>query len=227
VADETRGAGPEDKHNVARFFTANRQISWVLRIIVLVWGVYGYLSMPKSKDPDIPVRVATAVTPWPGTSAGKIEQLVTRVVESTVAQNSNVHGADPTTYGIKSLTLPGVSIVYIQLSESITDTEKEFNNINLRLNQLNSSLPQGAGPIQFNSGFGDTAALTLTVASPKESAVEVSLRARDIRGAIETARAGAGQGRLSPNRSPGPASSVRTCGPTGTPRRATPISATS
>jgi len=197
VSEKTRDAGPEEKHNVARFFTENRQISWVLLVIVLIWGVYGYVAMPKSKDPDIPVRVATAVTPWPGTSAGKIEQLVTRTVESTIAQNSNVHGADPTTYGIKSLTLPGVSIVYIQLSESITDTEKEFNNINLRLNQLNSSLPKGAGPIQFNGGFGDTAALTLTVASPKESEVEVSLRARDIRGAIETVRAGAAQGRLS------------------------------
>lgn len=183
-----------DKHNVARYFTTHRQISWVLLLVVVLWGVYGYITMPKSKDPDIPVRVATAVTPWPGTDAGKIEQLVTRNVENTVVENASIHGSDPTTYGIKSLTLPGVSIVFIQLSEAITDTEKEFNNINLRLNQLNASLPQGAGPIRFNSGFGETAALLLTVASPKESEVEVSLRARDIRAAIDGVRADAGGG---------------------------------
>jgi multidrug efflux pump subunit AcrB len=192
VVQNGSGAGLDDKPNVARYLTENRQITWVLLAIVLLWGVYGYLAMPKQKDPDIPVRAATAITPWPGTDAGKIEQLVTRNVEKTVAGNANVHGADPTSYGIKSLTLPGVSVVFVQLDESVTDTEKEFSDINLRLNQLNASLPKGAGPIQFNSGFGNTAALLLTVASPKESAVEVSLRARDIAAAIEAARTGTG-----------------------------------
>jgi len=194
MSDSTAEENPDDKHlhdkhNVARYFTSHRQISWVLLFVVVLWGVYGYISMPKSKDPDIPVRVATAVTPWPGADAGKIEQLVTRNVENTVVENAAIHGSDPSTYGIKSLTLSGLSIVFIQLSESITDTEKEFNNINLRLNQLSATLPQGAGPIQFNSGFGETAALLLTVASPKESEVEVSLRARDIKAAIDAARA--------------------------------------
>jgi multidrug efflux pump len=58
------------------------------------------------------------------------------------------------------------------------------------LNALNATLPQGAGPIQFNSGFGDTAALLLTVASPKEGEVEISLRARDLTRDIGVARAG-------------------------------------
>ena len=193
-----RDTGPNERHNVARYFTEHRQISWVLLFVVVLWGVYGYREMPKQKDPDIPVRVANVITPWPGTDAGKIEQLVTRNVESTIAENAAVHGADPTTYGIKSLTLPGVSIVLVQLSESVTDTEKEFNNINLRLNQLNANLPKGAGPIQFNSGFGNTAALLLTVASPKENEVEVALRARDIAAAIGAVRSGsAGGGRAS------------------------------
>ena len=45
------------------------------------------------------------------------------------------------------------------------------------MNQLNAQLPRGAGPIQFNSNFGDTAALMLTVASPKVTPTEVALRA--------------------------------------------------
>ncbi len=45
------------------------------------------------------------------------------------------------------------------------------------------------GPIQFNSNFGDTAALMLTVASPKVTPTEVALRAIAIRKAIEQTRA--------------------------------------
>src|SRR4029077_14486601 len=81
------------------------------------------------------------------------------------------------------------SIVQIQLAENVSDPEIQFSDINLKLEAINSSLPQGAGPIQFNSGFGETAALLLTVASPRESEVELSLRARDVSAAIKAARA--------------------------------------
>ncbi len=72
-------------HNTTRFFTENRTIAWILMLGVILWGIYGYLHMPKRKDPDIPERVATAITPWPGMSAKKIEQLVTRQIETTSA----------------------------------------------------------------------------------------------------------------------------------------------
>jgi multidrug efflux pump subunit AcrB len=178
----------QNKHNVARFFTENRHISCILLLAVFLAGFYGYFNIPKLKDPVIPVRVATAVIPWPGVSAEKVEQLVTRPVEQTIAENSAIHKPGASEYGIKSFTLPGLAIIQIQLGSTITDTEKEFNDINLKLDALNKDLPQGAGPIQFNSGFGETAALMLTVASPKESPVELSLRARDIKRAIKEAR---------------------------------------
>jgi multidrug efflux pump subunit AcrB len=178
-------------HNTARFFVENRPISWVMLAAVVAWGVYGYIHMPKRKDPDIPVRQALAVCPWPGVSAEKVEQMVTRKMEEKIAANSYIHPAGAgTDYGIQSLTLDGLAIVYVQLTENVGDTEKQFNDINLKLANIRD-LPDGAGPIQFQSDFGDTAALMLTVASPKVPEVEIALRAHQIRAAIERARAGA------------------------------------
>ncbi|HEX8618245.1 MAG TPA: hypothetical protein VF911_11720, partial [Thermoanaerobaculia bacterium] len=62
----------EKTHNTARVFTEQRHISWVLLVAVVLWGVYGYLNMPKRKDPEVPVRLAVALTPWPGVSAEKV-----------------------------------------------------------------------------------------------------------------------------------------------------------
>ncbi|HAA05477.1 MAG TPA: AcrB/AcrD/AcrF family protein [Syntrophobacteraceae bacterium] len=174
-------------HNTARFFTENRHISWILLVAVLVWGFYGYAKMPKRKDPDIPVRLAVAVCPWPGVSAAKVEQLVTRQIEQKTAENTKVHPPGAYDFGITSTTLDGVAFVYVALSEDVDDIKKEFNDINLKLNSL-TSLPQGAGPIQFMSDFGDTAALMLTVASPKEREVEIELRAKSVKQAIEKVR---------------------------------------
>ena len=168
-------------HNTARFFTEQRQISWVLLIATVLWGVFGYLKMPQRKDPDIPVRVAVATCTWPGASAERIEQLVTRRMEEKIAQNSNVEE-------INSTTRTSVTVITIKLTESAEDTKKEFDDIKLKLDTI-TNLPGGAGPINFIKDFGDTAALMLTVASPRVSEVEVALRARDLRKAIETVRA--------------------------------------
>src|SRR5581483_1350872 len=175
-------------HNTARFFTEHRQVAFVLLIAVALWGWYGYQHMSKRKDPKIPIRVAVASTQWPGATAEEVEQLVSRPVEQTMAQNPFIKAPLPSDFGIRSISFPGLSLVYVQLDDSVTDTKKQFADINLKLNALNDRLPQGAGPIQFNSDFGDTAALMLTVASPPASQVDIALRARSVEDAIRKTR---------------------------------------
>ncbi len=176
-------------HNTARFFTEHRQVAMILLIATFLWGWYGYAHMPKRKDPDIPVRVAAAQCQWPGATAEQVEQLVTRPIEQAAAQNTTIRPPSPSNFGIRSLSFPGLAVVYIQLDDNVKDKQKQFSDINLKLNQLNAMLPRGAGPIQFNSNFGDTAALMLTVASPTVTPTEVALRAISIRKAIEQTRA--------------------------------------
>src|SRR5262250_1061197 len=183
----------EKGSNTARFFVEHRQIAWILLIGTVLWGWYGYNSMPQRKDPDIPVRVAVAITPWPGVQAQQVEQLVTRPIEEKIAENSSIHPGTAADYGIRSVTLPGLSIVYVQLAENVTDTKRQFSDINLKLDALNGQLPQGAGPVQFQTDFGDTAALMLTVASPGLSDVEIAIRARSIQKAVEQARGSVSQ----------------------------------
>src|SRR6185295_5559690 len=172
------------KHNTARFFVETRQVSWVLLILTCVWGVYGYLSMPQRKDPEVQVRTAVALVPWPGASAEKVEQLVVRKVEEQMAANAKVTK-------IESISRTGIAVVYLELDENLKETGKELDDIKLKLDSIND-LPSGAGPINFIKDFGDTAALMLTVASPRVSGVEIELRAKSIESAIAEARSKTG-----------------------------------
>ena len=182
------GGREKNSYNPARFFTVNRQIAWVALVVTLAWGLFGYMNMPKRKDPDIPVRIALAITPWPGISADKVEQLVTRKVEQAVTGNSKVDR-------VESTTQDNISVVQVRLLDSIANTQQEFQDIGQRLNQV-SDLPQGAGPITWISDFGDTAALMLTVASPTVPELEVNLRARGVQEAIVKDRHGDINGRV-------------------------------
>jgi multidrug efflux pump subunit AcrB len=183
----------ENTHNLARFFTENRHISWVLLVAVFLWGFYGYSNMPKRKDPNIPISIASVVTPWPGKTAVEVEQLITSPIEQAIVGNTTIRPLSAKDWGLKSISLPGVSIVQVRLADTVSNEDKlkQFNDINLKINQISDNLPPGSGPIQFNSGFSDTAALVLELVSPRENEVELSLRARDISGAILQLRAAA------------------------------------
>jgi multidrug efflux pump subunit AcrB len=183
----------ENTHNLARFFTENRHISWVLLVAVFLWGFYGYSNMPKRKDPNIPISIASVVTPWPGKTAVEVEQLITYPIEQAIVGNTTIRPLSAKDWGLKSISLPGVSIVQVRLADTVSNEDKlkNFNDINLNINHISDNLPPGSGPIQFNSGFSDTAALVLELVSPRENEVELSLRARDISGAILQLRAAA------------------------------------
>src|SRR6516225_6766334 len=166
--DHEAAGGP----NVARYFVEHRHVSWVLLVGVLAGGVCAYRAMPKRKDPDIVIRQVAVVTPWPGQSAERVEQLVTRKIEEKIAQNIKVSE-------IKSTSRAGLSVVYAEVDERVPDTAKEFDDIKIKLDSL-SDLPDGAGPIQYIKEFGETSALMLTVASPATDGAQLDLLAGEI-----------------------------------------------
>jgi len=166
--------------NTARFFTENRHVAWMLLVATLGWGVFSFVQMPKRKDPLIIVRRAVAICPWPGAGAEKIEQLVTRKLEERIAQNPRVERIESTSRG-------SVALIYFSLDERVADTGKEFDDIRLKLDSIRD-LPGGAGPIELLKDFGDTAALMLTVASPKASQGDIVAQARAVQRAIVDAR---------------------------------------
>src|ERR1035441_9043468 len=196
----------EHVHNTARFFVEHRQIAWASLVAVIAWGAYGFFAMPQRKDPEIPVRVAVAACQWPGATAQQVEQLVTKPIEQAIAQNKTIHPPGPDNWGIRSISLPGLAFVYVQLSESTKDSREQFSDINLKLQALTGRLPLGAGPVQFQSDFGDTTALMLTIASPPVDDLEIQLRARSVAEAIRQVRA-------APGRSALPAVSIVYCFP--------------
>src|SRR4029453_313218 len=192
-----------ETRNFSRYCIENPHISWVLLLGTVVWGIYGYTHMPQRRDPEIPIKQAMVLTPWPGASAEKVEDLVTRTVERTIASNSNVATIESTSRG-------NVSVVIIGLSDNLKETGQVLDDIGGRLAAIHD-LPDGAGPINYVRDFGDTPTLMLTVprpkphapqvlpaASPKADAAEIAVRSQAIRKAIEDVRKEPARGRMTP-----------------------------
>ena len=169
--------------NMSRLFVTRRPIAWTAMVSVLVWGVYAYMMMPQRQDPIIPVVTGVILTPYPGAEAEKVEQEVTRKVERKVAEN-------PAVDHVKSISRPGLSIVYVELFETERHAELVWQDIRGKLGEI-KDLPVAAGrPTQslLNKDFGDSVAVMLTISSPPVTDREIQLRARNIREAIEAHR---------------------------------------
>ena len=86
-SDEDRIA---NDRNTARFCVENRQITLVLMVGIILWGAFGYYQMPKRKDPKFGAVRAAVICPWPGVSADKVEELVTKKIEAKIAGNVKI-----------------------------------------------------------------------------------------------------------------------------------------
>src|ERR1051325_2371812 len=85
------GADPAlQEQNTARLCVEPPHLAWLPLIGTVIWGIYGYTHMPQRKDPDIPIKAALVVTPWPGASAQKVEELVTKPIEKIIASNNKI-----------------------------------------------------------------------------------------------------------------------------------------
>jgi multidrug efflux pump subunit AcrB len=169
--------------NISQFFVVKRPIAWTAMVALLAWGAYAYVHMPQRQDPIIPVVTGVILTPYPGAEAEKVEQEVTRKIERKVAEN-------PAVEHVKSISRPGISIVYVELFETERNAELVWQDIRGKLGEI-PDLPQAAGrPTQsfLNKDFGDSVAVMLTISSPPVSDLEISLRAKSIREAIQEHR---------------------------------------
>lgn len=166
--------------NAARYFVESPQVAWVALVFTLLWGLYACFKIPKASDPVVELRVAVASCSWPGTSAEKLELLVTRKLEQKISENQRVEK-------IESTSRTGSSFVYVTLRDDVPDRAREWDDIQARLDSIRD-LPEGAGPIRFQKDYSDTAAMLLTVASPRASEPELELRAASIAAAIERVR---------------------------------------
>ncbi len=108
-----------------------------LTLIALVAGLWALRNAPLDVFPDFVPSTVDIQTEAPGFTAQQVEQLVTRPIENAV------NGATGLAT-IRSESIPGLSVINIQFSDSI-DLYNARQGIAERLSELGSSLPLGVG----------------------------------------------------------------------------------
>ena len=63
------------------FFVKRHKFVLILLIGILIWGVFGLISLPREANPEVKVPFAVVTTFFPGASPIDVEELITDKIE--------------------------------------------------------------------------------------------------------------------------------------------------
>jgi len=118
------------------FSLGNRLLVLAVAVLLFIWGIISFRSLPVEAYPDVANNYVQVVTQWPGISAEQVEQQVTIPLE--IAMNGLPHLEH-----LRSTTLFGLSSVTLIFDD---ESENDWNRVKVleRLSQV--TLPPNVQP---------------------------------------------------------------------------------
>ncbi|WP_333913176.1 efflux RND transporter permease subunit [Vibrio coralliirubri] len=116
---------------------SNTRLLILMTALLMVSGISAFMTLPRAEDPVIINRYANITTSFPGASAERVETLVTEVIENKLRELSEVKL-------VSSTSRPSVSIVTLELNDTITEPEPVWSQARDKLSDIESILPAGS-----------------------------------------------------------------------------------
>ncbi|MBL4740648.1 MAG: efflux RND transporter permease subunit, partial [Sneathiella sp.] len=141
---------------ITEFAIKNSRITIMMVFMIILMGIYTFLSYPSREDPSITIRVANVTTQFPGMSPERIEELITRPIEEKIREIPEVKH-------IESDSKTGVSLVKVTLNDDIFDLLPVWQDLRDKMSDVTSSLPKGTTAPVVNDQVGLTAVATIAL----------------------------------------------------------------
>ncbi|WP_022851495.1 efflux RND transporter permease subunit [Limisalsivibrio acetivorans] len=106
---------------------------FVLMLLVIIVGVYSYVSLPRESDPDITIPYVLVVTPYEGVAPEDIESLITLPIERKLKGIKNVKE-------IRSTSAEGSSMITIEFTPD-TNIDNAMQWVRDKVDQAKGDLP--------------------------------------------------------------------------------------
>lgn len=155
--------------DITSFAFKNKALIFFLLFILVVGGIFSFLSMSKLEDPEIKVKQALVVTLYPGASAHQVELEVTDVLEKAIATMGDIKQ-------LESRSMADYSEILVELNPTVrgSDIEQKWDMLRRKVVNAQASLPEGARESMVVDDFGDVYGLFYAMTSDGFSYEEMS-----------------------------------------------------
>lgn len=135
---------------ITEYALNNRALMKFFIAVLVVGGIFAFLSMSKLEDPEIKVKQAMVITVYPGASAHKVELEVTDVLEKSIRSMGEIDN-------IQSRSLADVSQITVEMKSTVNpeELEQQWDMLRRKVTNAQASLPDGVRPSVVMDDFGD------------------------------------------------------------------------
>jgi multidrug efflux pump subunit AcrB len=157
----------------------NRTTVGVLAFIIILGGIYSYLTLPREASPDVPIPIVMISVPYEGVSPADIESSVTMKIEKKLTGLKGVKE-------IRSTSAEGQSLIIIEFLPDIL-IEDALQYVRDKVDQAGGDLPTDEArkePVISEINIADFPILFINM-SGNISAVRLKAIADDMEDAIE------------------------------------------
>lgn len=136
--------------NLSEYALNNRALVKFLILVLVVGGIFSFVSMSKLEDPEIKVKQALVVTVYPGASAHKVELEVTDILEKEIRAMGDIAS-------VESKSMADLSIITVELETTVPpdELEQKWDILRRRVTNASSQLPAGCVTPVVKDDFGD------------------------------------------------------------------------
>jgi multidrug efflux pump len=137
--------------NLSEWALRHRSLVTYFMLIIVVAGVFSYLRLGRSEDPDFTVKTMVVQAAWPGATLGDTLEQITDRIESKLQET-------PSLDYLKSYTSAGQTTIFVYLKDSTPPAEVPdiWYQVRKKVRDISNTLPQGIVGPNFNDEFGDT-----------------------------------------------------------------------
>ena len=135
---------------LVKYFLQKKSVTLLLLVLILAGGLFSYIKMGKLDDAPFTIKQALVLTPYPGASPSEVQSQVTDILEESIQSLSEL-------YYLKTENRAGLSkiTVYVKKETRADEMQQLWDKLRRKVNDVQSKLPDGAGPSVVNDDFGD------------------------------------------------------------------------
>lgn len=148
------------KRDIVESVMHYKSIMLLLATVLIVFGIYSLIDMPKNEFPSFTIRQGVVVGVYPGANTKEVEEQLTKPLEKFLWGFKEIKKKK--TY---SESKDGMSLVFVELNDDVKNKDEFWSKFKIRLSQFKSSLPSGVLALIANDDFGDTSAMLITLES--------------------------------------------------------------
>ncbi len=152
---------------IARFSIDRPIYTWILMLICLLGGIWGFYSLGRLEDPAFTIKTAVVVTQYPGASAEEVALEVSEPIESEIQKMGEVKD-------IQTMNQPGLSWITVNMKDEYDGTELPEIWTKLRNRVSEARMPSGTTAPFVNDSFGDVYGLYFAVTAQGYSDLEIN-----------------------------------------------------